>query len=133
MYLLDTDHLSILEYDSAESLTLQIRLERVPDSEIATTVINYEEQMRGWLARASSANTTEKMRLAYSRLMTHIATFSGIPILPFDDPAIAIYERLRRSRIRIGTMDMKIAAIALANNAVLLTRNRADFEKVPDL
>ncbi len=30
-------------------------------------------------------------------------------------------------------MDLKIAAITLANNATLLTRNLADFNKVPGL
>jgi tRNA(fMet)-specific endonuclease VapC len=30
-------------------------------------------------------------------------------------------------------MDLKIAAIALANKATLLTRNTADFSKVPAL
>ena len=30
-------------------------------------------------------------------------------------------------------MDLKIAAIALAHNATLLTRNLADFHNVPDL
>ena len=133
MYLMDTDHLSILEYDNADSLTLQMRLERVPSGELATTVITYEEQMRGWLARVAHANTTERMRDAYSRLQTHIETFAGIPVLPFDGPAIAIFERLRQQRLRVGTMDLKIAAITLARGAVLLTRNRADFECVPDL
>jgi tRNA(fMet)-specific endonuclease VapC len=35
--------------------------------------------------------------------------------------------------IRIGTQDLKIASIALANRATLLTRNYRDFVQVPDL
>jgi tRNA(fMet)-specific endonuclease VapC len=47
MYLLDTDLLSLLERDNAESLPLQMRLDQVPAHDIATTIITYEEQMRG--------------------------------------------------------------------------------------
>ena len=90
-------------------------------------------KMRGWLARAAQANTVEKMLTAYARLQTHIETFKDIPVLPFDTKAAVEFERLRQARVRIGTMDLKIAAIALANDATLLTRNLSDFSKVPDL
>jgi tRNA(fMet)-specific endonuclease VapC len=41
--------------------------------------------------------------------------------------------RLRQAGIRIGTMDLKIAAIALTHDAMLLSRNLSDFKKVPGL
>jgi tRNA(fMet)-specific endonuclease VapC len=133
MYLLDTDHLTLLERNNADSVALQLRLEKVPAEQIATTIVNYEEQMRGWLERAAQANTVERMLTAYSRLQTHIETFNGVPLLPFDSGAAAHFEQLRGVKIRIGTMDLKIAAVALANNATLLTRNTSDFGKVPGL
>ena len=133
MYVLDTDNLSLLERGNAESLPLQMRLEQVPGEELATTIVNYEEQMRGWLARAAQANTPEQMLTAYARLQGHIETFAGIPILPFDAKAVLEFARLRQAGVRIGTMDLKIAAIALANNATVLTRNVSDFGKVPGL
>jgi tRNA(fMet)-specific endonuclease VapC len=39
----------------------------------------------------------------------------------------------RKSGVKIGSMDLKMASIALANNALFLTANRRDFEKVPGL
>jgi len=36
-------------------------------------------------------------------------------------------------RIRIGTMDLRIASIALVEGATVLTANASDFEKVPGL
>jgi tRNA(fMet)-specific endonuclease VapC len=56
-----------------------------------------------------------------------------LTVLEFDEAAAAEFERLRRSRIRIGTMDLKIAAIALAHNATVLTCNSKDFSRVPGL
>jgi predicted nucleic acid-binding protein len=51
----------------------------------------------------------------------------------FDERAATEFQRLRRSRLRIGTMDLKIAAIVLAHDATLLSRNLSDFRKVPGL
>lgn len=50
MLILDTDHLSILERGGAESLRLRERLATQPPEEVATTIINFEEHGRGWLA-----------------------------------------------------------------------------------
>jgi tRNA(fMet)-specific endonuclease VapC len=108
-------------------------LSLIPAREIATTIITYEEQMRGWLARAAQANSVERMLTAYARLQKHVETFKDIPVVAFDERAAGEFERLRQERIRIGTMDLKIAAIALAHDAILLSRNRVDFGKVPSL
>ena len=133
MLVLDTDHLSLLEWADSSALSLQMRLEQVDPDDVATSVITYEEQMRGWLARSAQANTAEKMLTVYERMLKHINTFRDLIVLPFDTKAALHFDRLRESRIRIGTMDLKIAAICLANNATLLTRNMKDFGQVPGL
>jgi tRNA(fMet)-specific endonuclease VapC len=133
IHLLDTDHLSLLERGGTGSLRLQMRLDPIPPDQIATTIVTYEEQMRGWLARAAQATANERMLASYSRLQMHIETFRSIPIVPFDRRALTEFTRLRRAGIRIGTMDLKIAAITLARDALLLSRNITDFRKVPGL
>ncbi len=45
-WLLDTDHLTLLQRGGGTALPLQLRLAEFPASEFATTIINYEEQMR---------------------------------------------------------------------------------------
>jgi tRNA(fMet)-specific endonuclease VapC len=54
-------------------------------------------------------------------------------VLLFEDPAVAEFKRLKQSKIRIGTMDLRIASIALANTATVISRNLRDFQRVPGL
>lgn len=58
-------------------------------------------------------------------------------VIYFDDKAAEIYG-LIRSKLEsdgnlIGSMDLLIAAIALANNLILLTNNEREFKRVPKL
>jgi len=73
------------------------------------------------------------MIAAYSRLKRHLDDFRSHLVLDFEERAAAEFQRLRGQRIRIGTMDLKISAIVLVNDATLLTRNLVDFRKVPGL
>lgn len=58
--------------------------------------------------------------------------FQQWQVLPFEAQAADQFEHLRRV-VRIGTMDLRIAATALSRNITVLTRNTVDFEKVPGL
>ncbi len=59
--------------------------------------------------------------------------FCGIPLLSFNDRVAEVFQQLQQSHLRMGTMDLKIAATALGHQATLLTRNFADFKLVPGL
>ena len=133
MYLLDTDHLSLLQRGGAASLQLSLRLFTIPDDDVAVTIVSYEEQIRGWLAPLARNQSAVSLVAGYRDLSDTMAIYCGLTVLPFDAVAAAEYERLRKLLPRLGTQDLKIASIALANNATLLTRNRRDFEKVPTL
>ena len=89
--------------------------------------------MRGWLAYIAQAQSDERQLEGYARLQALLGDFQARPILDYDAASIAKFRRLRKAKVRLGTMDLKIAAIALAHKARLLTRNLADFRKVPDL
>lgn len=130
---LDTDHMSLLEWGDDGSELLRERLADAGSEDVATTIVSYEEQMRGWMAYGARAKTIGQQVEAYWRLRRQLENYRQIPILDFDDAAATEFQRLRRSRIRIGTMDLKIAAIALSRDALLLSRNLVDFQKVPDL
>jgi tRNA(fMet)-specific endonuclease VapC len=70
---------------------------------------------------------------SYSRLKKHLQSFRHIIVLDFDERAGVEFQRLRRLRVRVGTMDLKIATIVLTHEATLLTKNLSDFRKVPGL
>ena len=133
MWVLDTDHLTILGRGGSTALSLQMRLGLVPIEDVVTTIINYEEQMRGWLSLAAQVGATERMIEAYARLQAHIETFRDITILAFDRAAFEQFQYLRQRRLGVGTSDLKIAAVCLAHDATLLTRNLRDFGKIPGL
>jgi tRNA(fMet)-specific endonuclease VapC len=133
MVLLDSDHLSLLQRGGAEGDRILKRLRALPPDDIATTIINYEEQTRGWLARLARATTLERQISDYRELKRLLQNYCSIAVLDFDEHAGAQFENLRQTVGRVGTMDLKIAAITLANDATLLSRNIADFRKVPGL
>jgi len=133
LYLLDTDHLSILQRGGAESLRLTVRLSEVTDSEIVTCIVVYEEQMRGWLAQGARGRTSKEWLLSYDDLAANLEVHCNLTLLAFDTRAAARFDELKNAKINIGTQDLKIAAIALVNEATVLTRNTRHFSKIPDL
>ncbi len=134
MFVLDTDHLSLLQWNvGTEGRLLDERLSRVPANETATTIVNFEEQMRGWLAYLARSRTVAQQIEAYRRLARHLDCYRKITVLNFDETAAVEFQRLRKLQRRTGTMDLKIAAIVLANNGTLLSRNASDFGPIVDL
>ena len=134
MVILDTDHVSLLERaESLEGGRLRTRLEPVAETEKATTIISYEEQTRGWLSVLSQARSMAHQIEAYRKLNRQLKNFCKMTVLEFDERAAIEFQSLQKSRLRIGTMDLKIAAIAFAHGATLLTRNLLDFRKIPGL
>jgi tRNA(fMet)-specific endonuclease VapC len=135
MILLDTDHVTVLKYPASERcLRLVERLEAVPASElIGVSVISVEEQMRGWLAAIAKERAARRQVAAYRELAGLFDFFSEFEIVPFDEAAADQFDKLRSAKLRLGTMDLKIAAIALVRGALLLSANWGDFARVPGL
>ncbi|KAA1261884.1 tRNA(fMet)-specific endonuclease VapC [Rubripirellula obstinata] len=69
----------------------------------------------------------------YRRLAALTETFQSIGLLKYDQAAADEFMRLRNAKVRIGTMDLRIASIALVNQMTVVTRNSVDFEQVPEL
>jgi len=132
--ILDTDVLTIIQRGSGAAYAqLAQRLDEATDEVVAVTIVSFEEQMRGWLACIAAAKTDEREIKGYARLRSFLEDFQTRPVVDYDAAAAAEYRRLRAQRVRIGAMDLKIAAITLVHRARLISRNLADFGKVPGL
>lgn len=134
MIILDTDCLSLFDREKfLESSVLRKNLDRFALEVIFTTIITFEEQMRGWLTLLSKCKNIEQQVFAYERLNQFLDNFRKIAVLKFDENSAEIFKELKSNKIRVGTMDLKIASIAIANEAILVSRNLKDFEQIPNL
>jgi tRNA(fMet)-specific endonuclease VapC len=66
-------------------------------------------------------------------LQQAVEFLARIRILPMDDDGLQRFHALRKSKYRVGTNDLKIAAIAQRFGATLVTRNLRDFKRIPGL
>jgi tRNA(fMet)-specific endonuclease VapC len=134
MIVLDSDHLSVLKYEESPLCRrLLQRMDASPDRDFATTIVCVEEQMRGWLALIHRRKDALEQVRCYLELEALLRFFQKWRVLSFDRSSADRFDRLRRQRIRIGTQDLKIAAIVLEQDALLLSRNTVDFKRVPGL
>lgn len=133
-YLLDTDHLSILQRQSgADYHNLMARMAEYPLDDFAITIITIQEQMLGCHAYINRARYPNEWVKGYGIMVRLVADFKRLPILSFDAIAAQTLEQLNSKRIQLAQMDARIAAIALSRQMILLTRNHRDFSKVTGL
>jgi tRNA(fMet)-specific endonuclease VapC len=80
---------------------------------------------------------TVKSQIPEQSRSKHIEFLETVYSIPFDDAAATEYGTLRahleRQGTPIGANDMLIAAVALANNLILITHNTSEFGRVPGL
>jgi tRNA(fMet)-specific endonuclease VapC len=133
MLILDTDHLTEFQKGtSPESLRLKSRLGQTNEP-FGTTIISVEEVMRGWMAAIRRSSDPSRQVNSYRQLKLLFRFFATWNVLDWTTGAAAKFQELRSAKIRTGTMDLKIASIAICNNAILLSRNLKDYENVPGL
>jgi tRNA(fMet)-specific endonuclease VapC len=124
MYLLDTNICIALMKGEAEARK-QIRNFAVNEIGLPSIVVA-ELAFGAWKAEfvARSLANLEEILKAYK-------------VIPFDEAAAMQYGRIRselqKAGTPIGPNDYLIAAIALAQNATLITRNVREFERIPGL
>jgi tRNA(fMet)-specific endonuclease VapC len=126
-YILDTDHASL--YQRRHPQVVARVLATAPD-DLAVTTITLGEQVQGRLAVIRQARSQPDAARGYLRLRETVEFYQTIQLIDYTTAAIARFEELRRQGIRIGTQDLRIAAISLAEGSILVSRNTRDFAHV---
>ena len=132
MNLLDTNVLSeFMRPQPAEAVTAW--LDRLSAEQVWTSAISHAEIMLG-LSLMPAGKRQASLALAAHAMFEE--DFGG-RCLPFDAPAALHYAAIVARRTRMGrpvsTEDAQIAAIALAHDLTLATRNVSDFEGIDGL
>jgi tRNA(fMet)-specific endonuclease VapC len=132
MLILDTNHYSEIEKRTSLGIRLSARLRESGD-EGFLTIITPAEILKGWLAAINRPKQADRCVSAFDEFQNSLKGFQEWIALPWSEDAADLFDHLRRQGVSIGTMDLRIACIALEYNATVLTRNFADFKKVPGL
>lgn len=127
---LDTDHLTLLGHAHAQVVA---RLQAVPLADRAITIITIEEQLRAWFTQVRKARDADRLARAYQGLFQVVDMARTFLVLPFSRAAIDRYLELRKELPRLGKHDLAIGAIALAFDGTVVTRNKQDFQQIPNL
>ena len=134
LVILDTNILSLLQKQVQPATDrIMAKLQRIPADDQWTTVVTFQEQTKGWLAAIQHARTEQQLLRSYQSLLEMLESFRKLSVLPFDATALAIFRELKSKQLGVGTHDLRIASIALARGAKVITQNLKDFEKVPGL
>ena len=125
-YLIDSD--IVIDHLKDNALAVALLAKLAPEG-LGISTITYLEVYQGSILN-------EDPDEALARLTTLL---TSMVILPIDKRVaercalLRIELQARGKRIRPRALDLLTAATALAYNAILVTRNRADFDDIPDL
>jgi tRNA(fMet)-specific endonuclease VapC len=130
LYILDTDHISLFlgNYPSVRDRVLQTQ------SECSITIISVQEIFNGWVGQLNRVENEAYKIEIYQRLHLTTQFIQQMPVLNYEQTASAEYQQIIKANPILAKRrlekDMRIAAIALANEATIVTRNKRDFEQV---
>ncbi|MEN8447821.1 MAG: type II toxin-antitoxin system VapC family toxin [Cyanobacteria bacterium J06555_13] len=132
-WILDTDHVSLLL--SGEPKVIEQAMQRHPN--VAITIVTVQELYNGWVGKLNRNSDPDALVRLYAKLSKTLDFIKLVTVLNFDESAKTQYIALQQqskvlARRRIEK-DVRIAAIALSKNAIMVTRNQKDFELIPNL
>jgi tRNA(fMet)-specific endonuclease VapC len=131
--LLDTDTVSLLLRTPENYPDLVQRIRQTPGDDIYISAITVGEVMEGALALVRRLQPRDQESLGYKLLVEYFQALQTFAILPYDSEAELHFQEFPARIRRLGRGDCQIAAIALQNNATVITRNCRHFSEIPGL
>ena len=128
----DTDVLSQILLGNAR---LASRAAKIPIQAQYVPIVVAEEIMRGRLniiRQAETGRAKIEIARAYALFEQTFLDLRRFRLLAYTTEAEALFQQWRAQRIRVATHDLRIAAICITRGATLVSRNRRDFERVPE-
>ena len=133
LWILDTDRISLFLAGN-ESVITQMGKH---SNDVAITIITVQELFNGWNGKINDPKQADRLSFLYSKLWKTTNFFKAITILNFDSNAENCYLNLRQTYKPLAkkrvAKDLRIASIALTQNAIVVTRNEKDFSQIPGL
>ncbi len=130
LYLLDTDMLTLLQHQNPAVLA---QIAAHPTDTVGITIVTVEEQLSGRLAMVRRATIPADVVVASELLGATVESLAGFPLHYHTTNSLAIFDQLVARKLNVKRMDLRIASIALDANAVIVTRNRRDFNRIARL
>jgi len=82
-------------------------------------------------AYLNRARSPAQVILSYGELEEMLKCFCVTKVLAYSDEAEDRFVALRKQKVRVATLDLRIASIAIVSGATLLTRIREIFAGSP--
>jgi tRNA(fMet)-specific endonuclease VapC len=133
LWILDTDHVSLFLAGN-KSIIAQVEKHY---NNLAITVVTVQELFNGWTGKLNDPAQANNLANLYTKLWSTTEFIKVITVLNFDIRAENCYKLLRQNSKALAKKriekDLRIASIALTQNAIIATRNYKDFSQIPNL
>jgi len=132
-YAFDTDIFTLLTKGHAR-VTARYEVAVIAgDNLFGIPAMVWVEVVRGRCDGIKASATSEELLSNFVRLEFSERQLARFARMPITDEAAEVFDRHKKSKLKIKQSDLIIACICLAHDATLVTRNLKDFKLVPGL
>ncbi len=129
----DTDVLT--ELFAGDVLYVQ-RFAAIDPDKRGLSIVAAAEIVRGWLAairQAEAGKGRMSLEYAFGQFQQRLVNMAPFTLLSYTAAADALFQQWRAAKVRVGTNDLRIAAICIVHRATLVIRNARDYAQIPGL